>query len=87
MSNVEHLIENAICCLENNEEYADFAKQNYNIIMAEESNIKLEDIWTMAVHVVYSVRQIWISDTVAYFQGEKELFGGDRMREYIESFI
>lgn len=85
MSNVEHLIENAIIALERNKKYEDFADQKYNVTMANQSNIKLEDIWAMAIHVVYVFKASWVSDTVAIFQGETP-FDLD-MREYVERFI
>lgn len=85
MSNEEHLIENAVSCIEREKEYEDFANAKHNIEMSKVSNIDLRQVWTMAIHVVYTLKEIWVSDTVAYFQGE-ELFDPD-MKEYIERLI
>lgn len=60
MSNAEHLIENAICCLERGEEFEEFASQPCNIEMAEMQHIDLLDVWLMAIHVVYTLKQHWL---------------------------
>ena len=85
MSNEEHLIENAVTCIERKGEYEDFASAKHNIMMAKISNIDLHQVWMMATHVVYTLKECWVSDTVAYFQCE-ELFD-DKMKEYIERLI
>ena len=85
MTNAEHLIENAICCIENGETYEDFSGAWYNKVMAEENNIDLDQVFQMAIYIVYTVKQIWVSDTVAYFQN-RELFD-DKMKEYIKKLI
>ena len=60
MTNAEHLIENAICCLERNESFEIFSSQQHNIDMAEMQKINLEDVWLMAIHVVYTLKQHWL---------------------------
>jgi hypothetical protein len=85
MSNYEHLIENAVVCMEKGEDYEDFADAYYNRLMSAECDISLQDIWRMASYVVFTLKPSWVSDTVAYFQCE-ELFD-KKMKEYIERFI
>lgn len=85
MSNAEHLIESAIITIENGKKYEDFVNQKHTRLMAEISEIKLEDVWAMAVHVVYTFKNSWVSDTVAIFQGETPF--DLNMREYVERFI
>lgn len=85
MSNEAHLIENAVCCLERGGEYEDFANAKHNIEMAKWSKMDLKQVWLMAIHVVCTLKQIWVSDVVDYFQGQ-ELFDPD-MKEYIERFL
>ncbi len=85
MSNEEHLIENAVSCIERREQYEDFANAKHNREMAKVSNINLRQVWRMAIHVVCTLKESWVSDTVAYFQCE-ELFDPD-MKEYIERLI
>ena len=60
MTNAEHLIENAVCCIERNEEFEEFASQIHNIEMAEMQHIDLRDVWSMAIHVVYTLKQHWL---------------------------
>ena len=60
MTNAEHLIENAICCLERGESFEEFASQQHNIDMAAMQKINLEDVWLMAIHVVYTLKQHWL---------------------------
>lgn len=53
MTNAEHLIENAITCIENEKGYEFFAKQSINREMAgEEWKWYLKEIWQMADYVV-----------------------------------
>ena len=85
MSNCEHLIENAIVCMEKGKTYADFSDDYYNRLMSAQCDIALQDIWSMASYVVFTLKPSWVSDTVAYFQCEK-LFD-DKMKEYIERFV
>lgn len=82
MSNEEHLIENAVFCIERGQNYEDFADAKHNREMAKWSKINLEQVWRMAIHVVCTLKESWVSDVVHYFQGE-ELFRPD-MKEYIE---
>jgi hypothetical protein len=60
MTNAEHLIENAVCCLERNEEFEEFASRKHNIEMAEMQHIDLRDVWGMAIHVVYTLKPHWL---------------------------
>ena len=85
MSNEEHLIENAVCCLERGQEYADFADAKHNRAMAEASRIDLGQVWRMAIYVVYTLKHEWVSDVVDYFQCQDLL--NPNMKEYIERRI
>lgn len=85
MSNAEHLIESSIIAIENGKKYEDFVNQKHTRLMAEISEIKLEDVWAMAVHVVYTFKNSWVGDTVAIFQGETPF--DLNMRKYVERFI
>ena len=85
MSNEEHLIENAVFCIERGGKYEDFAGAKINIEMAKYSKIDLKQVWRMAIHVVCTLKESWVSDVVGYFQGQK-LFHPD-MEEYIERFL
>ena len=85
MSNEEHLIENAVFCIERGQNYEDFAYAKHNREMAKWSKINLEQVWRMAIHVVYTLKESWVSDVVDYFQGQ-ELFHPD-MKEYIENLL
>ena len=60
MTNAEHLIENAICCLERNESFEVFSSQKFNIDMAEMQKINLRDVWDMANYVVYGLKPFWL---------------------------
>lgn len=59
MSNAEHLIENALVCLENGGSFEGFAAGKHNQLMSAYSNINLMDVWQMAVHVYYSIKPEW----------------------------
>ena len=85
MSNAEHLIENAICSIEANEEYEDFANKKHNIKMATDIGIDLEDVWAMAIYVMYTVRPIWVSDVIGVIQGEDPFH--PYMTEYVKKFL
>lgn len=60
MTNAEHLIENAVYCLERGEEFEEFALRKYNIEMAETQHIDLRDVWSMAIYVVYTLKPHWL---------------------------
>ena len=81
----EHLIENAISTLEDNKEYEAFAGDKCNIEMAQAVNIDLEQIWTMATYVVYTLRPILVSDTIAVMTGEQPFL--PYMMEYVKQFL
>lgn len=85
MSNAEHLIENAICTIEANQDYEDFASQKYNIEMAKTIGVDLEEIWTMAGYVMYTLRPIWVSDIIGVIQGEEPFH--PYMAEYVKQFL
>lgn len=86
MSNEEHLIENAVFCIERGQNYEDFADAKHNREMAKWSKMNLEQVWRMAIHVVYTLKESWVSDVVNYFQGEEQLFHTN-MKEYIENLL
>lgn len=62
MSNLEHLMENALCDHEkakNGEMEYEEAKQSFiswppNIEMAEMENIRLDAVWQMAYYIMYT---------------------------------
>lgn len=62
MSNAEHLIENAIHELEAGHDLDDFKALWHTKTMCEQTGIKPEDIWLMAVHVVFVLKQDWIEE-------------------------
>ena len=61
MSNTEHLIENAIVCLEENKSYEDFISADVNERMLKLVKSPPEEIWDMAIYVYYTYREsiIW----------------------------
>lgn len=54
MSNIEHLIENALVNIENKYPHEDFFDAKHNIEMAKACNINLEDVYEMAIYVYYT---------------------------------
>lgn len=54
MSYPEHLIENAIVCLEENKGLDYFLEQPYNREMLKHVSAKPTEIWDMAMYVYYS---------------------------------
>ena len=85
MSNEEHLIENAVCCIERGGNYEYFADALYNRDMAKASKIDLRQVWNMAVYVVYTLKHEWVCDVVDYFQCQDRV--DKKMKEYIERFL
>jgi hypothetical protein len=59
MTVAEHLIENAIGCLEDKSGYESFVESPCNKAMAESININLQHIWEMAQHVYCSIKPLW----------------------------
>ena len=57
MSNAEHLIENAIVCMEENKSYDDFISADVNKRMFEFVKSPPEEIWEMAIYVYYTYRE------------------------------
>lgn len=53
MTNAEHLIENAIYALKCGESFSDAMNRWHNKMMLEETGIDANDLFLMAVHVVY----------------------------------
>ena len=60
MTNAEHLIENAIMCLEKGNDYDAFVDAKHNREMSRVSGINLDDVWRMAQHVVYTLKPSWL---------------------------
>ena len=85
MSGAQHLIENAIMCIENEKSYEDFSNAYVNKQMSDVYNINLKDVWNMAMHVVCTFKRRWVGDTLAILQGETPC--GLGMRDYVEKFI
>ena len=61
MSNTEHLIENAIVCLEEKKSYEDFIDTDVNKRMFKLVKSPPEEIWDMAIYVYYTYREsiVW----------------------------
>lgn len=57
MSNAEHLIENAITCLQESKTFEDFLAIWHTPIMCGLVGISPEDVWKMAMHVYYEFMQ------------------------------
>ena len=85
MSDAQHLIENAIHCIESGKSYEEFANATHNKANSKFSGISLEDVWGMATHMVYTLKESWVSDTIAVLQGETPF--RLEMREYVEKFL
>ena len=64
MSNIEHLIENAITTIEENQTFKDFIGYNYNKMMLETVSASAEEIWEMALYVHYVYKSGIILDMV-----------------------
>lgn len=62
MTHEEHLIENAILNIQSGKGYEDFAEGKHNKVMSELSGIRLDAVWLMAQHVVYTLKPGWIAD-------------------------
>lgn len=65
MTNAEHLIENAIFEIEGGKSFEHFSNQKHNKMMGELSGINLSYVWEMAQHVVWTLKQDWLSDKEA----------------------
>lgn len=61
MSNIQHLIENAITCLEENRDFDYFISMWQNKEMLKYVNASPEDIWEMAIYVITTYREgvVW----------------------------
>lgn len=85
MSGAQHLISNAIHCIEEGGSYEDFSNAYVNKQMSDIYSIALDDVWDMAVQVVYTLKQNWVIDTIAVLSGETPF--DLKMRDYVEKFI
>ena len=63
MSNIEHLIENAIFCLEHDKTFEDFLEYKFNSEMLKLVKSLAEEIWEMAIYVYYPYRESVIWET------------------------
>ena len=54
MSNIEHLIENAIACLDENKSFEDFVSIPVNKTMIEMVKSPADEIWQIAIYVKYT---------------------------------
>ena len=68
MSNIEHLIENAIYAVKRDRSFEDFKNQPHTKSMMQYTGLSLEDIWEIAGYVVYSYKPYCINcgETVWY---------------------
>ena len=62
MSNAEHLIENALGCLESGRDITWFKDMFVNKEMFKYVNATAEEIWDMAIYVYYTYRPCIESD-------------------------
>jgi hypothetical protein len=85
MSGAQHLIENAIICIEEGKSYEDFLNASGNKIISSATDIELKYVWDMAMHVVYTLKSSWVSDTLAVLRGATPF--DLKMRDYVERFI
>lgn len=63
MSNIEHLIENAIVAIEEHKEYEDWKSAWQQKAMLKEVMSDAWEIWQMAQYCVYTYKQSIIWDT------------------------
>ena len=63
MSNIEHLIENAIGCIEEKKSYDDFISADVNKRMLKLVKSPPQEIWYMAIYVYYTYRPSVIWET------------------------
>ena len=63
MSKIEHLIENAITCLEGNKDFDYFTTMWQNKEMLKYVNASPEEIWEMAIYVVTTYKESIVWDT------------------------
>lgn len=68
MSDVENLIENAIGCLENNEDFVSFATTGYNGDMCAKTGIDISDVWDMAYHIFQNFKPEWEQKAVEEYR-------------------
>lgn len=52
MSDLEHLMENALCIQEKGGDFELYKAYDHNRWMANRVNVRLEDIWEMAFYVI-----------------------------------
>lgn len=62
MSDIEHLLENAVCHLEANKEFEDFMKMWQTQDQLTRAKATADEIWTMAMWVVYVYKPAIIAD-------------------------
>ena len=74
MSNLEHLIENAIVAIKSDKDINDFKSVVYNQVMLQNVTATAEEIWEMASYVIY---------TLCACCDEKVMHGGKWMKDYI----
>ena len=68
MSNIEHLIENAVTALENNEKYDDWLNAWYTKEQLKQVKSPPEEIWQMAVWCVYTYKPSYTLDLSKQFE-------------------
>ena len=68
MSDAEHLIENAIGCLEKGEDFVDFVTTKYNGDMCAKTGIDISDVWDMAYHVFRNFKPDWEKQAVEEYK-------------------
>ena len=64
MSNIEHLLENAIASIESNNTYDSWLKQNTQQSMLQEVKASSSEIWTLAQYCVYVYKPGIVVDMV-----------------------
>ena len=64
MSNAEHLIENALCCIEEDKDFKFFKDMTVNKEMFKYIKATPEEIWDIAIYVYYTYKPYIESDLI-----------------------
>ena len=64
MSNIEHLIENAISAVEHHKDILEWKKEGHNRLMLLSVQAPAYEIWEMAQYIVYNYKPYVVNKTV-----------------------
>ena len=56
MTNIEHLVENAIHCVEDHKSFEEFSECEYNKRMLKEVDVSAKELWCIAMYAVYTYK-------------------------------